>query len=126
MSPTLTHHITLRTFLQYATVLLVVVAFVAYVVFQARFIIAGPQITIFTESGQSQEQLVTIAGQATNIVNISLNGRPIYTDEDGYFKETVVLENGYTISTIRAKDRYGRTVTTDRAFVYTPSLADNS
>lgn len=126
MSPTLPHHITLRTFLQYTAVLAVVAAFIVYVAFQARFIIAGPQITIFTEGGQSQEQLVTIAGQATNIVSITLNGRSIYTDEDGFFKETVVLENGYTISTIRAQDRYGRTITTDRSFVYTSSLADNS
>ncbi len=74
--------------------------------------------------GVSNERVVTLEGDAANIARMSLNGRAIYTDESGHFKEEIVLENGYTTATIRAEDRYGRTVSVDRGFVYTPPGED--
>jgi hypothetical protein len=124
MSPRLPRHLTIRALLGYVGVVGLTALLIAYVAFQARFIIAGPRVEIYTPDGVSDERTVKLEGQAKNIVSIELNGRVIYTDERGYFKETVVLENGYTIATVRAKDRYGRTTTLNRSFVYTP-LTDN-
>jgi len=101
---------------------IVVCAFVFYVLFQARFIIAGPQITITSDSHSARtERMITLAGQAENIVRMSLNGRQIFTDSSGSFKEALVLENGYTIATLEAEDRYGRIQSVTRTFVHIPS-----
>ena len=126
MLPSVPQHLTLRLALGYIIVFTVVALLIFYVAFQARFIVAGPTLDIYTTDLISQDRTVTVEGQANNIVAINLNGRTIYTDERGYFKETIVLENGYTIATVRAKDRYGRTTSASRSFVYKPPLTDNS
>jgi hypothetical protein len=95
---------------------------VAYVLFQARFLITGPQLLLSYESGQLVNQRqITLAGSAYNISRLWLNDRPIYTDAQGNFKEALVLENGYTIATVRAEDRYGRETLIKRTYVYAPA-----
>jgi hypothetical protein len=95
---------------------------VFYVIFQARFLITGPQIVLAFEPPTHQnERVLSLEGQAFNITHLWLNDRPIFTDEKGNFKEALVLENGYTITTLRAKDRYGRETRVVRSFVYTPA-----
>lgn len=126
MSPIIQSSLTLRRVLAYTIVFSVVTILLVYIAYQARFIIAGPRLDIYTTGGTSTERVVSVEGQVNNIVSIELNGRSIYTDEHGYFKEAVVLENGYTITTIRAKDRYGRITTATRSFVYKPDLTDNT
>jgi hypothetical protein len=94
----------------------------AYVAFQARFLITGPQIVLSNEPETHQnERVVTLEGKAFNITRLWLNDRQIFTDENGYFKEALVLENGYTITTLRARDRYDRETRVVRSFVYTPA-----
>jgi len=94
----------------------------AYVVFQARFLILGPQLQLTQEPGQLvNERQITLAGAAFNISRLWLNDRQIYTDAQGNFKEALVLENGYTIATVRAEDRYGRETTIRRTYVYLPA-----
>lgn len=123
--------ITLRTLstpivLKYVFVSLFLGLLLAYTVFQARVFIAGPQIMLDTELSTIQSsQIITLSGTAKNITEISVNGRPIHTDETGNFQEPVVLENGYTIVSIQARDRYGRTVELLREFVYTPLSLNN-
>ena len=93
-----------------------------YVVYQARFLIGGPQLYLIDEPDSIQNsQLVHLRGKASNISTISLNGRQIFTDKTGYFNEALLLENGYTIATIQATDRYGRTQRIVKQFVYTPT-----
>lgn len=93
-----------------------------YVVFQARFLISGPQIVLNEEPSVTQNQRqIFLTGDTHNISHLWLNDRPIYTDVKGNFKEALVLENGYTITTLRAEDRYGRETTITRSFVYTPA-----
>ena len=92
-----------------------------YVLYQARFLIQGPQVTLFEipETVQSSKQVV-LQGNTSNITALYLNGRSIVTNEDGVFSESVVLENGYSIVRIDAEDRYGRTTSVEHTFVYTP------
>ena len=93
-----------------------------YILFQARFLLAGPQISMIDEPESIQNsQVVKLRGHARNITRISLNGRQIFTDKAGYFDEALVLENGYTIATIQATDRYGRQASIVKQFVYTPT-----
>jgi hypothetical protein len=121
-----THRITARTILKYGLVFISLGCLVLYIVFQARFLIAGPEITLINEPVSIQNSpTVTLSGTARNIAKITLNGRQIFTDQTGYFNETLVLENGYTIATIKATDRYGRDTSVVRSFVYTPTSIMN-
>lgn len=93
-----------------------------YALFQARYLIIGPEITLTTEPKIRQNELkVTLEGTAYNISRLWLNDRQIYTNEQGVFEEALILENGYTVATIRAEDRYGRTTEIERSFVYSPA-----
>jgi hypothetical protein len=110
---------TFRTILIYGVSLLFTVIFVLYILFQARFLIAGPEISLLESLPNPQvSRVVYLEGTARNIVRMTLNGRQIYTDSGGYFKEEVILENGYTIVTLQAEDRYGRKHTQTREFVF--------
>ncbi len=113
--------ISFRQILIYGTMTLGVCILLGYLVFQARFLIQGPRITLTDEPASVQnERIVTISGHARNISKITINDRPMFTDKAGYFTEALVLENGYTIATIAATDRYGRETQVVRPFVYTP------
>lgn len=97
--------------------------FIVYILFQARFIIEGPEIALTSEHLTTYtDRMVMLEGTVHNIVRMSLNGRQIYTDENGNFKEALVLENGYTIATLHAEDRYGRTKDLTQGFVYAPAV----
>jgi hypothetical protein len=93
-----------------------------YASYQARFLIAGPQLTLTSPVENTlHDRMVMLEGTAENTTMIRLNGRAINMTEDGRFTEQLVLENGYTIMTLHAVDRYGRDTTLTRHFVYTPS-----
>ncbi len=96
---------------------------VVYVHFQARSFIQGP--AIFLEGDYSpvqHERRLTLHGNAENIVKLRLNGKEIHTDKNGVFKEEVLLENGYTIMSFTAEDRFGRMTSIVREYVYVPPL----
>jgi hypothetical protein len=112
----------IRSLLKVVALITALLLIIAYIIFQARFLIIGPEITLHTEPAvQQNERIITLSGQARNITHLWLNDRQIYTDEQGNFTEALVLENGYTITTLKAKDRYGRETKVVRSFVYTPA-----
>ena len=111
-----------RSLIKASLVLIGIGALLVYVTYQARFLITGPQITMTADLEMRQNtRQVELQGTATNISHLQLNGRPIFTDPDGRFTTAVILENGYTVTTLTAEDRYGRTTTVTRTFVYSPS-----
>jgi hypothetical protein len=113
---------TFRAFVLSIGLLLLLGVILLYIGFQARFLIAGPQLTLIDEPSSVQNSpVVNLRGSAKNITKISLNDRQIFTDKVGYFDEALVLENGYTIATIQATDRYGREQRIVKEFVYTPT-----
>lgn len=113
--------LTLRNIIKYTLICLFIIGFASYSLFQARLLLIGPVLkTTDTLEAVQHDRTIDIEGVAKNIVKITLNGRDIYTDKSGYFKEALVLENGYTIATIEGTDRYGRTSTLTRTFVYKP------
>lgn len=107
-------------------VILIVTGIGWYALFQARNLIAGPELTISGPAEQVHtERMITLRGTAENIASLTLNGRTIFTDEQGTFEETLVLENGYTIMTLTATDRYGRETSASRPFIYKPQTRNN-
>lgn len=111
-----------RTLVKFVILAIGLLFVIAYAAFQARYLIIGPQINLIeTPALQQNERQIYITGVAFNISHLWLNDRPIYTDAQGNFKEALILENGYTIATLRAEDRYGRETTITKPFVYTPA-----
>ena len=111
-----------RTILKWISISVVSILIMMYVVFQARYLIIGPQIVLTdTPTHLQNERQIFISGSAFNISRLWLNDRQIYTDAQGNFKEALVLENGYTIATLRAEDRYGRGTTVAQPLYYSPS-----
>jgi hypothetical protein len=96
---------------------------VGYGLFQARNLIAGPQISLITpiDGSAVANSLVTISGKAHNISFISLNDRPIFIDQQGNFNEQLVLSPGYNVWTLMAKDKFGRTVSKQFSLVLSSS-----
>ncbi len=93
-----------------------------YVLFQARFLITGPQIIVTSDNTtMKNDRAIQLTGTAYNISRFWLNGRPIFTDAQGNFNEALILENGYTIATLRAEDRYGRATEVTHSYVYRPA-----
>lgn len=112
----------IRTVVKVIALIILVIFISAYAAFQARFLIIGPQIKLIDEpSTEQSDRVISLRGNAFNITRLWLNDRQIFTDEKGYFKEAIVLENSYTITTLRATDRYGRETSVVRSFVYTPA-----
>lgn len=112
-------HFSLGTLL-YGGILLAAISLLAlYALFQARHVILGPQITLQTDTYDGVAATAPVHGTAENIVSLTLNGRAIYTDDQGNFDEEVVLPVGYTVITLTAEDRYGRVRHTSRGYVRT-------
>lgn len=111
-----------RTIVKLATIAIGLLFVFIYLAFQARFLIIGPQVVLSDPPPLVQNsRQIFLSGSAFNISRLWLNDRPIYTDAAGNFEEALVLENGYTVATLRAEDRYGRQTTITQPFVYTPA-----
>jgi hypothetical protein len=84
------------------------VIIVGYSLFQAQKLITGPVIDVYTpQNGATYSQtLIEIEGRAKNTAYINLNGRQIFTDKDGYFKEKLLLSPGFNIIKLDAKDKF--------------------
>lgn len=120
-------HLLKRTLTLYTLTRLLLIAgicalFLWYVLFQSRILIAGPIVLLSHDVSVVQhERVIIIEGLARNVVSVTLNGRAISVDETGVFRESLVLENGYSVMTIEAKDRYGRTNRIEQPFMYSSS-----
>lgn len=103
-------------------VVLVAIGLGVYAYFQSEEFIRGPILTIEEPvSGyMSTTSPVMLRGSARNISFLTLNGRPIFTDEMGRFKESLLLPEGYSIMTLEAKDRFGHRVEKRLELVYKP------
>ncbi len=101
---------TTKFILKWLVIILAVAIIVIYGFFASRDLLRGPQITITTPDNGSvvTSPLVLIQGSTKNSKTISLNDRPIFIDTSGRFAEQLLLAPGYTILTLRAKDRFGR------------------
>lgn len=113
----------LRRALTYIGTALTLVGIVMYIGFQARNLIHGPSLTLTdqdTFTAVQHERTTTINGTARNIVKLTFNGKEIHTDPSGTFSHTFVLERGYSIISLVAHDRFGRTASIERSYVYVP------
>lgn len=87
---------------------LVVLLIIGYSFFQAQKLLTGPVIDIYTpQNGATYNQtLIEIEGRAINTAHLNMNGRKIFTDKEGYFKEKLLLSPGYNIIRLDAVDKF--------------------
>jgi hypothetical protein len=98
----------IKLFLISASVLLLI----SYGIFNARNLIIGPTIEIFspTDNLETEQNILTIKGKATNISFLSLNEKPIFVNTEGLFEEKLLLSPGSNIIEIKAKDRFKKEI----------------
>ena len=89
---------------------MVVAGVITYGLFEGRRLIQGPQIVIAMpkDGSATSSTAVVISGFAYNISFLTINDKPAYTNENGYFEETLSPAPGYAIFTVAATDRFGR------------------
>lgn len=100
----------------------VVIGLSVYAYFQSREYVRGPVLAIEEplNGSSSTTSLITLVGRAHNISFLTLNGRRIFTDEQGRFRESLLLPEGYSIMTLEAKDRFGHRAEKRLELVYRP------
>lgn len=110
--------------LQTFTVVMVILSGIGYGAWQGRHLIIGPELTIVAEPEVVQSgRVIMLSGVAENVTSLTLNGRPIVTDLDGNFAEGIVLENGYSVVSLDARDRFGRAVHWETPVVFVEETA---
>ncbi|MDB5187800.1 MAG: hypothetical protein JWO50_320 [Candidatus Kaiserbacteria bacterium] len=96
------------------------IAAVAYGLFEARWVLLGPTITIFSDMSPTTSAFIRIQGRADHINTASLNGMPLTVTETGIFDEGYALVPGINQLYFDATDRYGHMAHTRAVIVYTP------
>ena len=89
-------------------VLFVFAVIVIYAIWNGRHLILGPQIDIISpeDGARVTRETLTIKGVIKNGSFISLNGRQIFTDQEGLFSEEILPYHGYNIVEIIIEDRF--------------------
>jgi hypothetical protein len=96
---------------------ILLVGLAAYSAFQARAYLQGPRIVI--EETKQNGELLALSGTAERIAFLTLQGKQIYTNEYGVWQETILLNPGYNIIEVAAKDRFGREVKVHKDIYFT-------
>ncbi len=86
--------------------------FLVYGLYRAQNFLTGPKISIEApeNGGVFSSPDIEIKGVAKNISLLYLNGRQIFTDNEGNFFENLLLAKGYNIVELKAKDKFGREI----------------
>lgn len=99
--------------IRFSSIALVALIIIVYAIFRSLNYIHGPVIDIFQPINGSaiSSTTVTIIGQAVRVNALSMNGKTVFIDEAGNFKETLLVFPGMNIITFTAHDQFGRTET---------------
>lgn len=101
-------------------VAVIVVGLLYFIYRTSRAYLSGPSITITEPDNYAafSTSTATIVGIAKRAQDITLDGRSITIDNNGNFRETILLMPGYNIETIAAHDQFGHTTEKRLELVY--------
>jgi hypothetical protein len=108
-----------------------ILSIVLLTAFELRKVVAGPRISLSCMT-RSCEKIVTtdklypLSGTTSNISDIHIGNRKIYTDTSGKFSEYIVLYPGANNVSIFAKDRFGKEVKKDISVYYMGTTNDST
>ena len=98
----------------------VLVTLLGYGALEARHLIRGPVIDLDVPSDYtSSDGFIEVSGTAHNTETLTVNGALLPIDEDGRFKDELLLPKGGAILSLTARDRFQRTTTLTRT-IYLP------
>lgn len=109
-----------NTYIKISVGVLFLAIIFGYAYFQSGLLAEGPKFA-FVEppSGTMvEESLVEIKGVVLRVSDITLNGNPIFIDEEGNFSEMILLSPGQNIITLEAQDRFERKITEILELIY--------
>ena len=91
---------------------LLVLLIVGFSGLKLKDLLSGPQITVNSPSDGAtiKKELVNVKGKAERISQLYLNGKKIFTDEQGNFNEPYLLASGYNLLELIARDQFGRQI----------------
>jgi len=81
------------------------------------FIFKGVEIEAIIEK-TNDSSLVEVSGKASKATYITLNGREIFVDKEGNFSESIAILPGFSVVTLNAKDKFGKTAEKKFEMVY--------
>lgn len=81
-----------------------------YSIFQGKNIIIGPKIEIYSiKNGDTVlDRFLSIEGISRNSNFFSINNNQILLDKNGNFNHKLLLQDGYNIIIVEAKDKFGK------------------
>ncbi len=81
-----------------------------YALYEARFLISGPELTILSPKNNSSvsEPLLPIKGVVKNISSLEVDGRALLIRQDGSFDDKLLLLNGYNTIQVKVKNKFGQ------------------
>lgn len=91
-------------------ILAIVVLIASYGLFESRRYLEGPVVHIESPAPGSaiEGPIVRVVGFARNLSYLYINGARGFVDENGTITWAYVPPKGYTVLTVRAEDRFGR------------------
>ncbi|MEK7606327.1 MAG: hypothetical protein AAB458_01920 [Patescibacteria group bacterium] len=98
------------------------IALLLYSYYEFRGFLYGPELILLTPlAGETvTTPTIDVTGTTQRIVKITLNGSPIFVDEEGAFSETVSVLEGYNLFVVSVEDRFGNVAQESREVIYTP------
>ena len=108
-----------RSVFKVGVIIILIGGFVFYGLYKSKDFLTGPKIIIESPAnGQTvSNSYLEIKGAAKNVSLLYLNGRQIFTDKNGIFKENLLLARGYNIIEVSAKDKFNREIKLKREVV---------
>ena len=108
-----------------------ILCIVVLTVFEFRKVIEGPTVDLLCtdkhcENIVTENSLYPLSGMTSNISEIHIGNRKIYTDTSGKFNEYISLYPGSNNVTISAKDRFGKEVKKDISVYYTGTIPEST
>lgn len=102
----------LQQFIKISIIVIMIATFGIYGFYKTKDLISGPDIEILSPKNGNNISIsyITIEGIAKKISGLYLNGRKIFTDENGNFKENLLMAQGYNIIELSAEDKFNRKV----------------
>lgn len=82
-----------------------------YLVYQLNFIIRSPELIILDPReaiSSIQAESVTIYGKTRGGARLTMNGRDVYVDDEGNFRETILLHEGINTFTFEVSTRFSK------------------
>lgn len=110
--------------LRTATLLFIVILIAGYAAWRSTPYFRGPSLEIFQPADGStiSSTTVTLAGRATRANLIEMNGAPIEIDEEGNFRETLIVFPGVNIVSLDVTDQFKRKIHAELRLMGTQSF----